>query len=287
MISLSFSAAQKYLSSPFAYFAHYFLRLRTVGTGSALVFGSALDEAFNHLLECKRDGKDIDVTGAKLAFSESFNKFDANSIKYSKADLDEAILTPHDLDRKDKPLAWISLHKKGHILIDEYVAQVMPKIEKVILVQHKIEVKNADGDTLTGVVDLVAQIGGKTYIVDNKTASKAYVPNAANESPQLATYFEALRHEYNLDGVAFIVVPKNLRKKKLPVVDISFIYGEAGEELIEKTFAEYDAVLHGIRNGQFPCTPDKCCANFWGCDYASYCRSGGKDMTGLMVAEKK
>lgn len=306
MINLSYSAAQKYLTSPFAYFAHYFLRLRTASTGSALVFGGALDEGLNSLLADKRDGKEPDLDKAKLAFDESFGKHKVASIKYSKADLDASLLGCSDINcvYRDNKVgtngrcnckeemqgvdpAWVALSRKGHILIEEYNKQIMPKLEKVLLVQHKIDMKNEDGDAFTGIIDLVAQIDGKVYVIDNKSTTKPYTANSANESSQLATYFEAIREEYNPHGVAYITVPKTIRKVKKPVVDISIIYGQAGEQLIDKTFSEYDGVLQGIRKGRFPCTPEVCCSSPWGCDYRRYCESGGKDMTGLVVSERK
>jgi ATP-dependent helicase/DNAse subunit B len=286
MISLSYSAAQKYLTSPFAYFAHYFLRLRPTTTGSALIFGSALDEGFNSLLENKRDGVEPDLGLAQETFTSAMTKHRNAQVRYSKADIDpELELSPAD-KAYCPSLGWHSLNKKGRILIEEYYTQVMPKLEKVILVQHNINLENANGDKLTGVIDLVATIDGKTYIIDNKSTSKAYTANSANESPQLATYFEALRADYKLDGVAYITVPKTLRKRKKPVVDISIIFGEASEDLIEKTFTEYDEVLSGIRQGKFVCSPEKCCSTPWGCDYRNYCESGGKDLSGLVVVEK-
>lgn len=287
MINLSYSAAQKYLSSPFSYFAHYFLRLRPEKTGSALIFGSALDEGFNSLLEDKRDGKEPSLEKAIAAFDASFGKHKTAQIKYSKADFDEHLIEDDELMHLDAQSGpWTSLSRKGHILIDEYNKQVMPRLEKVILVQHRIDVKNSVGDAFTGIIDLVAQIDGKVYVIDNKSTSKPYTATSANESPQLATYFEAVREECGAHGVAYITVPKNLRKKKLPVVDISIIFGETSEELINKTYTEYDEALTGIRQGKFPCTPEKCCAAFWGCDYKRYCESGGTDMTGLVVADK-
>ncbi len=286
MIKISFSAAQKFLLSPFSYYAHYFLRLRATEIGSALVFGSALDAGINSLLNDKKDNVTPDLQKAKKVFKDVFIREDSTAIKYSKADLDEDLLTEEDLN-SGLNKSWLSLNKKGEVLLEEYCNQILPKLEKVLLVQHEINLTNKSGDAFTGVIDLVAQIDGKTYVIDNKSASKKYTPESANESSQLSTYFEAIKSDYELDGVAYIVIPKTIRKRKLPRVEIQVILGSPNEELINQTFNDYDLVLTGIKTGQFPCTPEKCCKEFWGCTYQRYCESGGVDMTGLQFVDKK
>ena len=284
MIKISFSAAQKYLLSPFSYFAHYYLRLRPVQLSSALIFGSALDTGLNSLLMDIKNEVSVNLDKAKEAFNSAFE--DNPLIKYSKADLDESLLTEEDL-QSDKNKSWLSLKRKGHVLIEEYHSQVIPKLEKVLLVQHEINLKNATGDVFTGIIDFVGQIGGKLYVIDNKSSTKKYTPESANESAQLSTYHESIKNEYKLDGVAYIVLPKTVRKKKLPRIEIQIIFGEANEELTDKTFKEYDEVLTGIKTGKFPCTPEKCCKEFWGCAYEGFCKSGGTDMTGLEFKKER
>lgn len=271
MINLSFSAAQRYILSPRAWFNHYVLKLRPIKQSSALVFGSALDEAFNSLLNDKKLGNDIYVNKAKLAFDAEFQKTDKNLINISKADG-----------------SYDELWDKGHILIEEYAAQVLPKIDEVIAVQLDIKEKNELGDTFVGKVDAIVRIGDKVYIADNKSSSITYKEDSANESAQLASYYELLRDQYKLDAVLYIVIPKKLRKQKLPRVEIKFIFGQVSDKIIEKTFQDYDAVLTGIRNGEFICTRSQvggCCSMPWPCDFKSFCDSGGKDMSGLKVKE--
>ncbi len=295
MIRLSYSAASKYLLSPFSYFAHYYLRLRQEQLGSALVFGSALDTGLNSLLEDKRDGLEPDLAKAKAAFCESFLSQEVNGevvflytegvVKFSKADLDKDLLTDDDL-ACGLNKSWLSLNRKGQILIEEYYQQVLPRIEKVLLVQHEINLTNESGDAFTGVIDLVAQIDGKIYICDNKSTGVVYKPSSANESQQLATYYEALKDKYDIAGVAFITLSKTVLKRKKPRVDIRIIFGNVSEELIEKTFMDYDKVLTGIKNAEFKCSGE-CQRTPWGCCYKKYCESGGTDMTGLIYHEKR
>ena len=275
-LQLSYSAAQRYITSPLSYFLHYYLRLRPIETGSALVFGSSVDAGLNALLTDVRDGREPSVARAKAAFDTQFGAVNAAEIKFSKSDFDESL--------GDTP--WKSLEAKGHLIIEAYAEQILPKLEKVILVQHEISLVNELGDALIGVVDLVAQIGGKVYILDNKTSSVKYSEDAASISQQLGTYFEALKDEYKLDGVGFIVIPKNVRKKKEPRVPIEIKLGNVSDQVMEETFQMYETVLDGIKAGRFECSRN-CCKQPWPCVYKAYCDSGGKDLTGLREEKKK
>lgn len=296
-LSLSFSAAQRFILSPFSYFAHYFLRLRPVDASSALIFGAAFDNGLNTLLETK------DLVAARAAFLQSWDKGDINGtihelatcdcIKYSKADYDDSFL--EDIDRKGIEAgahpAWVALRRKGLLMLHAYSEQVLPRVKRVIAVQRRIALDNEIGDQFIGVVDAVLEWeDGNIYIVDNKTSSVRYKAESANESAQLASYYEAIGAEYGASGVLYITISKSVRKKKKPAVQIEFIFGQASETLIEKTFQDYDSVLSGIKQGQFPCTADQengCCSTPWGCTYARFCASGGKDMTGLTYVDKK
>lgn len=291
MIQLSFSAAQRYISSPMSYFLHYFMRLRPVELSSALIFGSAIDEGLNNLLNQVKSGRLLNVAEAKNIFRIAFAGRGKTSpalrgvVKFSKADLDWDLITDINVPESDDP-AWYSLVAKGEMIIDAYAEQVLPKLEKVLLVQHEISLVNELGDTFIGVVDLVAQIDGKTYILDNKTSSIKYAEDAADISQQLGTYYEALKDEYKIDGVGFIVIPKNIRKKKLPLVPIEIKLGSIDEKILVETFGMYDDVLKGIKAGDFMCSR-KCCEAPWGCTYKRYCDSGGADLTGLKIEEKR
>lgn len=299
MINLSFSASQKYLASPMSYFLHYIMRLRPAQLSSALIFGASLDVGINSLLIDKQEGRDPDLAKAKAIFCEEFcfqevNRevrcmYEEGLIKFSKADLDESLLTSEDRD-SGLNLSWLSLNKKGQILIEEYYEQVLPRLEKVLTVQHEINLPNEQGDNLTGIVDFIAQIDGKIYLCDNKSTSIKYKENSASESEQLATYFEALKDEFKLDGVAYITISKKVLKQKLPRVNIQIIFGQISEELLNKTFHRYDDVLDGIKNERFPCTRnerDGCCSAPWPCSYVGYCRSGGEDLTGLIYHDER
>ncbi len=283
-MQLSFSAAQKYITSSLSWYLHYQLRLRPVQTGSALIFGSALDSGFNSLLLDKKSGNVPDLSLAFMEFDKELDSVKTEDIKFSKADGDSSGLSLDYQSPKD------CLRAKGYILIEEYAAQVLPRIQEVYEIQKEISLTNELGDTFTGIIDLIAKIDDKILIVDNKSTSVKYAEDAVVNSPQLASYYEAMRNEYKLDGACYITVSKKLRSKKLPRVQIDFVFGSIPEELIEKTFNEYEQVLSGIKQGQFSCSRDQaggCCSMPWPCSYRSYCISGGIDMTGLKYAEER
>lgn len=305
-IQLSYSASQKYKTSPRAYYLHYILRLRPTDLSSALFFGSAIDNALNFLLQGKKDGSDQTavLAIAKSAFEASWNhaKVDDKEIdlsrigviKYSKSDYDEGILTSDDrleIETSNKDPHWVSLKRKGLMFLEAYDEQILKHIKEVKFVQKDIKLENDMGDSFIGFIDFCAVWeDGRTIIFDNKTSSIKYSADSASTSEQLATYHEATKEEIKVDAVGYIVIPKKIRKYKEPRVPIEVIIDNIDEKVVNETFEMYDEVLSGIKLGDFPCTrhdEDGCCSVPWGCPYRKYCESNGKDLTGLVFHEKK
>lgn len=303
-VQLSFSAAQKYKTSPRAWYLHYVLRLREKNLSSALFFGAALDQALNALLEARRDGRELPLAVAQEIFTAAWTtaKVDDKEVdlsvpgvvKFSKADGDLSILTLDDkaeIETTFRDEVWVAMKRKGLMMIEAYVEQILPRIKEVIFVQKDIRLENEHGDVFVGFVDFCAVWeDGRTILFDNKSSSVVYDPNSATNSEQLATYYEATRDEVKVDAVGFIVLPKKVRKKKAPLIPIDVVIGDVSEEVIEKTFRMYDEVLDGIKNERFECTrhlEDGCCSAPWGCTYRNYCLSGGKDTTGLVFHKEK
>lgn len=134
--------------------------------------------------------------------------------------------------------SWLSMARKGVMILDEYAKSVLPRINKVIAVQKTIEITNDDGDKITGVVDLIAEWeDGKTYILDNKTSARLYDEDAVYYNPQLALY--AFSESINNGG--FIVCLKNLKKDKSKICTVC---GHDGSESRAKTC---DAQINGKR----------------------------------------
>lgn len=290
-VQISFSANQKYQMSPRSYYLHYYLRLRPAVVGSALVFGGAIDQGLNALLEKKENPEEIFLKAwsAQEINGEMLDLSTTDKIKYSKADYDYTILTEDDMGMigAGATKEWVSLRRKGLMIIEAYREQVIPQIKEVVAVQKYVELKNDNGDSLIGWIDFIATFDdGKTYICDNKTTSIKYKPDSVAQSGQLATYFEAAKDQnIKVDGAAYIAIPKNFRKSKQPLVPIEIVKGEIDDNILDKTFEEYDKTIQGIKMGEFACTG--CKDNVFGCVYKTYCDSGGLDTTGLIYVEKR
>lgn len=229
----------------------------------------------------KVDDKEIDLSGR-------------NTIKYSKSDFDESILIDEDrleTVEEGKDPNWVSLKRKGLMILEAYQTQILPRIKQVLFVQKDIKLENDEGDSFIGFVDFCAVWDdGRTIIFDNKTSSIKYADDSASTSEQLATYFEATRDELKVDAVGYVVIPKKVRKKKEPLIPIEVVIGEIDEKVVNDTFEMYDDVLSGIRLGKFECTRDQedgCCSAPWGCAYKKYCESNGKDLTGLTFHQER
>lgn len=210
---LSNTALNLYNQCSLCYYLHYKENIRPVKTSSALVFGSALDSALNELL------KNRNLNDAQNIFEEEWNKYrkDTNVI-YFKSDLDEELLNHFGFftDKIKIDPNWKTLLIKGQMFIAAYYLNVLPKIKEVLAIQEPIEVQNSEGDKITGFLDLVVKWeDGKTYLMDNKSASKPYENDSAKEGQQLPLYHYAVKEKYNLDGIGYIVLIKKINKNKV------------------------------------------------------------------------
>lgn len=200
---------------------------------------------------------------------------------YSKADFDLAILTDEDFEqigedkafvkahmewyyvenKKKSPeitdedrdlfnkINWISLYRKGLMIIDAYEKEIMPEIHEVFAVQKTISLPNEDGDEIIGFIDFICSFvydPDTKVIVDNKSSSKAYKQQDLDESDQLHTYAEA----EGIEDICYIVYEKNIRKRE-PKVRITIWRGKINEDQMEKTFDNYIEVLDNIKEGKF------------------------------------
>lgn len=217
---------------------------------------------------------------------------------------------------------WLSMRRKGLLMVKAYNEKVLPKIKKVIAIQERISLENCDGDTLMGYLDLVVEWeDGKIYILDNKTSLRDYEKDSAGKSQQLLLYYHAAKDKYKVDGVGFIVLYKRINKNRTkicslckydgsggrhktcpnvivksrcdgewiekinPDVYIEYILNEvspAAEDLVIETF---DEANKGIKTENFG--PNLSACYKWGkpCEYLKKCWEG-KD-TDLVKLEKK
>ena len=231
-IRLSHSAQSKYQLCPNLYRLHYEERWRSIILSSALVFGSAMDEALNILLEKK------DLNAALEAFNMHWEQGKDHhgqlvdiplnpNMKYFKSDFDAKLLEKKDwaelfkydgkfFETKEKIdellkaktewidipeemrmpynyANWLCMQKKGEMMLKAYYTDILPEIAEVLAVQMPVELTDEDGNVLNGIVDLVARLkDGRVAVLDNKTSGSEYEEDSVAISDQLAKYFAIL-----------------------------------------------------------------------------------------------
>ena len=287
-LTLSHSRAQTYMSCSEKYRLHYEESLRPDKAFSYLFFGSKVESGLDVLLLRKK--KDLTDEEKALSercpfevFDENFNTVEINGeeldarttdkIIYTKKDFDENILTDEDVELIENGCnqGWVCLRRKAHLLIEAYEEEVIPQIEEVLSIQEKVDLSNEVGDSLIGYIDFIARFtDGVTYVVDNKTASRAYDDNAVEISEQFATYCEYK----GIDDACYIVMEKNIRRKD-PKVRITVLKGVVSESTKQVVFKNFDGVVDGIKNEEYSKNYDSCW-NFGKCPYYNYCRNGSK-----------
>lgn len=168
-------------------------------------------------------------------------------------------------------LCWLSLYRKGELLLKAYETDILPKIHRVYAIQKEVQLKNAAGDELNGKIDFIASFTDDPetqWICDHKTSSKPYAEESVSNSPQLHIYCEA----ESIPRGCFVVLEKSIRKKD-PKVRTQIIKDEMYEDLKELTFSNIDATLEKIARREFHKhdSPKKCF--FFGkkCPYYEVC----------------
>ncbi len=154
---------------------------------------------------------------------------------YNKLDVGTSYLPLYNVmakDHKDKRLFewnpahreffnfcnWISLYRKGMIMIRDYNLKILPRIKEVITVQKQNYIENTDGDKIVQYIDLVVRWEDNTIILfDNKTAARDYEKNAPSASPQLLGYFHGIKEIYGVQKIGFVVLNKIILKNRIKI----------------------------------------------------------------------
>lgn len=273
-MKISHSAKDTYLDCGYRYFLHYLLKLRPTEEKSPLIFGDAIDSGLNTLLETRNLDK------AKKEFISKWDSARKKTISYSKSDYEEHTIDDPSQYETSQDLVWASLKGKGILMLEEYNEQIMPRIKSVKAVQLNKFISNGTGDLLNIKTDFIAEWeDGRIILFDNKTSSMAYKEDSVRTSKQLATYYEMLKDEYNIEACGYIVIPKRTNKKKKPRVEIRVIIDNIPEETIEETFKDYETVLSGVKSAKFEQNRNSCIGKFGKCPYYDFCLHG--DKTGL------
>lgn len=287
------------------YNLHYNEKIRPTVMSSPLLFGSAMDQALNLMLE----GATVEESLA--LFTDKMTHVTINGVDYNIIDTPEVVKwTKSDVEPLISEDPRLSLLGKGKLAIEAYKSEVMPHIKRVITVQKSIEIKSADGDVIRGALDLVVEWeDGRILLLDNKTTSKPYDTNSAEMSPQLNLYYWANKDEFKLDGVGFITLSKKINRNEIkvcekcgfdgsgqrfktctnqvdgkrcggkwqisykPKCDVQIIINDVNEKVLDNTFEQLDKVNQGIADGIFQANK-KSCYNFGKCVYFDLCHKG-------------
>lgn len=111
--------------------------------------------------------------------------------------------------------SWLSLRKKGELLLNTFNKQFYPKIKKVVSTQQRGSITDqATGDSIVGYIDMVLEIDGydKPIIFDLKTAAQPYEQEDIDLTQQLTLYSAMKGADYNTDLVGYVVLCKNIPK---------------------------------------------------------------------------
>lgn len=110
---------------------------------------------------------------------------------------------------------WHCLLQKGYIMLESYNKKLLPRIKKVLALQKPFTIENPEGDKITGFIDLIAEWeDGKIYVFDTKTSSMKYEDDSALRSQQLIVYYYAEKENYELAGVGYHVLYKQIAKNR-------------------------------------------------------------------------
>lgn len=130
-------------------------------------------------------------------------------------------ITPDQLTYFNRA-SWLSMKRKGKLLLNAFHTQFYPKVKRVLATQQRATIKDdVSGDAITGFIDMVLEIDGydKPIIFDLKTAGMPYSQEDIDLTQQLTLYAAMKGNEYNTDLVGFVVLCKNIPKKSVHTCD--------------------------------------------------------------------
>ena len=174
-------------------------------------------------------------------------------------------------------LCWLSLYRKGEMMLKAYAQNILPEIEEVFDIQKEVELINESGDKLRGKIDFIASFKDDPtarLIIDNKTSSEAYKSDSVANSVQLAIYCEA----ETCNRAAYVVMEKKMRIKE-PRARTQIVKDTITEEHKQKTFDIVEQKLNNIACENFSKKDSpKDCA-FFGkpCEFFNLCWHGRMD----------
>lgn len=245
---LSHSSVSKFQDCNMAWKLHYVDKLRSTTMSAALLFGTAIDKAVEDLVTNKdlQKAKDVfmylwksqEINGVLTELQKNPNiVYAANDLDTELLEGDKTVLADEilfDIIAKKKELGfenlseankttynninWHIAKKRGELMLEAVYNEILPKLDKVLSTQEKIDLSNDNGDSVVGYVDMVANWDGKGPVVfDFKTSTRPYEMDSVKTSPQLALYVHALESKYNTRKAGFIVLSKAIQKNRKKV----------------------------------------------------------------------
>ena len=280
---ISNSALDCYLLCGKKYYFQYVEKYKADLTKTPLLFGVAIDNALNYILESIRDKQPWTEDEAITRFRVVMNQWKGqNRLDFFKNEVPEDLIDNFDPENMDHQQAvWKNLVQRGSKLINTYITEVLPLIDEVLHVQYKFNVTNDDEDVFTGVIDFVAKLkDGRTVLFDNKTASAKYVKKAVVQSQQLSFYLDQFP---GITLAGYIVLIKNPAKEKGLTHQV--LIDTIPEETIQASYDKLDKAMKDIKAGKFEPNYKACKAFGKSCEYEMLCSFG--DVRGLIKNGKK
>jgi hypothetical protein len=215
-------------------------------------------------------------------------------------------------------MSWLSLHRKGKLLIEAFYNDFLPKIVKVLAIQQHAKIEDpTTKDILAGVIDMVLEVQGynKPIIFDLKTAAMPYTQDQIDISEQLASYAAMKSAEYNTDLVGYVVLCKNIQKeyiytcgkcgnikggrhktceimnpdrcggdwveKKTLIPTVQVLVEKKSPEQIQDLLQDITNIVYGMKSGVVYKNTNRCNDHYGGvCPYKKLCWEG--KTTGLV-----
>lgn len=283
MAKISNSKLEMYSTCPKKYEFRYVKNLKGDYTSTPLLFGVALDNALNYILEAIRDKKEWDKEKAQEVFLDIMRTWDGqNRLDFFKSELPAELQEDHDDGDPDTwETVWDTLCQRGLACIDVYIQEVLPLIDEVLVVQAPINVKNEFDDVFTGVVDFIAKLkDGRTVLFDNKSASAKYPKNKVVKSQQLSLYLEQFPE---IEWAGYIVLIKNPAREK--GLTFQVIIDKIPDETTADAYHRLETALNGIKEGKFEPNLKSCKKFGKECEYTMACKYGNYE--GLIPAYEK
>lgn len=113
---------------------------------------------------------------------------------------------------------WLSLKRKGELMLSAFHTEFYPNITKVHSTQEWGQVVDeTTGDRVGGKLDMVLSYKGynKPIIFDLKTAGRPYTEEQLELTEQLTLYAAMVGHKYNTDLVGYVVLCKQMNKEEI------------------------------------------------------------------------